>query len=70
MIFENDFDFGLSENDVVCYWCDKVGIWYLGCVDIGYDIDNKIVLFGKFLDCFVLWYLWNLKILFILIWII
>jgi hypothetical protein len=32
---------------VVRHWCDVSGIPYLGRADIGHDIDNKIVPFGR-----------------------
>jgi muramoyltetrapeptide carboxypeptidase len=43
---ENDPAFGLSEEDVVRYWCERSGIPYLGRADIGHDADNKVVPFG------------------------
>ncbi len=43
----NDRDFGGTEEDVVDYWCARSGIPYLGRADIGHDIDNKIVPFGR-----------------------
>jgi muramoyltetrapeptide carboxypeptidase len=43
----NDPDFGQSEEDVIRHWCDVSGIPYLGRADIGHDIDNKIVPFGR-----------------------
>jgi muramoyltetrapeptide carboxypeptidase len=45
-ITPNDPDFGMSEEDVARYWCERSGIPYLGRADIGHDIDNKIVPFG------------------------
>jgi muramoyltetrapeptide carboxypeptidase len=44
----NDPDFGQTEELVVQYWCRKSGIAYLGRADIGHDIGNKIVPFGRF----------------------
>ncbi len=43
----NDPEFGRTEEQVVQYWCRKSGIPYLGRADIGHDIDNKIVPFGR-----------------------
>jgi muramoyltetrapeptide carboxypeptidase len=43
----NDPDFGLTEVEVVRHWCAVSGIPYLGRADIGHDVDNKIVPFGK-----------------------
>jgi muramoyltetrapeptide carboxypeptidase len=45
-ITPNDPDFGMSEEEVARYWCDRAGIPYLGRADIGHDADNKIVPFG------------------------
>jgi muramoyltetrapeptide carboxypeptidase len=46
-IVPNDPDFGQTEEQVVKYWCGKSGIAYLGRADIGHDIANKIVPFGR-----------------------
>jgi muramoyltetrapeptide carboxypeptidase len=43
----NEPDFGQSEEDVAKHWCTVAGIRYLGRADIGHDIDNKIVPFGR-----------------------
>jgi len=43
----NDPDFGLSEEEVARYWCQKSGIPWLGRADIGHDADNKVVPFGS-----------------------
>jgi muramoyltetrapeptide carboxypeptidase len=43
---KNDPDFGLTEEEVARYWCERSGIAYLGRADIGHDVDNKIVPFG------------------------
>ena len=43
----NDPDFGQSEAELAAYWCARSGIPYLGRADIGHDIDNKIVPFGR-----------------------
>jgi muramoyltetrapeptide carboxypeptidase len=42
----NEPDFGMTEEDVTRYWCQKSGIPWLGRADIGHDIDNKVVPFG------------------------
>lgn len=42
----NDPPFGLSEEEVVRYWCDRSGIPWLGRADIGHDADNRVVPFG------------------------
>ena len=39
-------DFGLSEEEVIRYWCERSGVPYLGRADIGHDADNKVVPFG------------------------
>lgn len=46
LIPENDPDFGMNEEEVARYWCERSGIPWLGRADIGHDIDNKIVPFG------------------------
>jgi muramoyltetrapeptide carboxypeptidase len=43
----NQPDFGQTEEDVVRHWCSRSGIPYLGRADIGHDIDNKVVPFGR-----------------------
>jgi muramoyltetrapeptide carboxypeptidase len=43
----NEPPFGQSEEEVVRHWCARSGIPYLGRADIGHDIDNKIVPFGR-----------------------
>lgn len=43
----NDPEFGHSEEDVMRHWCDVSGIPFLGTADIGHDIGNKIVPFGR-----------------------
>jgi muramoyltetrapeptide carboxypeptidase len=43
----NDPDFGQSEEEVVRHWCGVSGIPYLGRADIGHDVANKIVPFGR-----------------------
>jgi muramoyltetrapeptide carboxypeptidase len=44
----NDPDFGHDEEAVMKHWCAVSGIPYLGRADIGHDIENKVVPFGKF----------------------
>jgi muramoyltetrapeptide carboxypeptidase len=43
----NDPEFGSCEEDVAKHWCAASGIPYLGRADIGHDIGNKIVPFGR-----------------------
>jgi muramoyltetrapeptide carboxypeptidase len=43
---ENDPDFGMSEEQVARYWCERSGVRWLGRADIGHDIGNRIVPFG------------------------
>lgn len=43
----NEPDFGLTEEEVVRYWCDRSGIPYLGRADIGHDAGNRVVPFGR-----------------------
>ena len=43
----NDPEFCASEEDVVKDWCGRARIPYLGRADIGHDIHNKIVPFGR-----------------------
>jgi muramoyltetrapeptide carboxypeptidase len=40
-------DFQQTEEDVVRHWCTVSGIPYLGRADIGHDVDNKVVPFGR-----------------------
>jgi muramoyltetrapeptide carboxypeptidase len=42
----NKPDFGMNEEEIARYWCQRSGIPWLGRADIGHDIDNKIVPFG------------------------
>ena len=42
----NQPDFGMTEEEVARYWCERSGIPWLGRADIGHDGDNKIVPFG------------------------
>jgi muramoyltetrapeptide carboxypeptidase len=43
----NDPDFGQTEEEATRHWCAASGIPYLGRADIGHDIDNKVVPFGR-----------------------
>jgi len=43
---KNDPDFGMDEEEVARFWCERSGIPYLGRADIGHDSDNKVVPFG------------------------
>jgi muramoyltetrapeptide carboxypeptidase len=45
---DNDPDFGMTEEEVARYWCERSAIPWLGRADIGHDADNKVVPFG---DC-------------------
>lgn len=42
----NDPEFGLTDEEVMRFWCARAGIPYLGRADIGHDIANKVVPFG------------------------
>lgn len=44
---ENDPDFGQTAEDVAKFWCARAGIAWLGRADIGHDIENKVVPFGR-----------------------
>lgn len=43
----NDPEFGQSEEDIARHWCEISGIPYLGRADIGHDVANKVVPFGR-----------------------
>jgi muramoyltetrapeptide carboxypeptidase len=43
----NDPPFGQDEEQVIRHWCEVSGIPYLGRADIGHDVENKIVPFGR-----------------------
>jgi muramoyltetrapeptide carboxypeptidase len=47
-ITPNEPDFGMNEEEIARYWCQRSGIAWLGRADIGHDADNKIVPFGYF----------------------
>ncbi|HEY1707458.1 MAG TPA: LD-carboxypeptidase [Rhizomicrobium sp.] len=44
---ENDYPFGQSVEEITRHWCAVSGIPYLGTADIGHDIENKVVPFGR-----------------------
>ena len=48
-IVPNDPDFGMNEEEIARYWCQRSGIPWLGRADIGHDANNKIVPFGSLL---------------------
>ena len=43
----NDPEFGQTPDEIIRHWCAESGIPYLGNADIGHDIDNKVVPFGR-----------------------
>ena len=47
-VTENDLDFVQTEEEVAQHWCAVSGTPYLGRADIGHDIANRIVPFGRF----------------------
>ena len=44
---ENTVPFGQSPEDMVREWCHRADIEYMGPADIGHDIHNKLVIWGK-----------------------
>lgn len=44
---DNDPDFVRGEEEIAREWCKRSGIRWLGRADIGHDIDNKVVPFGR-----------------------
>jgi len=46
LIPPNDPDFGMTEEAVARFWCERSGIPWLGRADIGHDADNRVVPFG------------------------
>ena len=46
-VLPNEPEFGRTEEEVVQHWCRVSGIPYLGRADIGHDVGNKIVPFGR-----------------------
>jgi muramoyltetrapeptide carboxypeptidase len=45
-IVPNEPDFGMTEEEVARFWCQRSGIPWLGRADIGHDAGNKVVPFG------------------------
>ena len=45
----NEPNFGMNEEEIAQYWCQRAGISWLGRADIGHDTNNKIVPFGSWL---------------------
>ena len=43
---ENVFPFGLDEEQIARFWCDRAGIPYLGRAQIGHTSANRVVPFG------------------------
>ncbi len=43
----NQPDFALAEDEVARLWCERAGIAWLGRADIGHDVGNKVVPFGR-----------------------
>jgi muramoyltetrapeptide carboxypeptidase len=43
----NDPEFGATPEEIARYWCERSGIPFLGLADIGHDVDNKVVPFGR-----------------------
>lgn len=44
---ENEIAFGMTYEESVQDWCHREGIPYLGRADIGHDVNNKLVVWGK-----------------------
>lgn len=44
---ENEIPFGMTYEESVQDWCDRTDIPYLGRADIGHDVNNKLVVWGK-----------------------
>jgi muramoyltetrapeptide carboxypeptidase len=44
---DNDPDFGAAPEAVVREWCERANIPFLGTADIGHDVGNKVVPFGR-----------------------
>lgn len=44
---ENEIPFGMTYEESVQDWCHRTGIEYMGRADIGHDVDNKLVIWGK-----------------------
>jgi muramoyltetrapeptide carboxypeptidase len=43
----NDPPFDQTPEEIIRHWCADSGIPYLGSADIGHDVDNKVVPFGR-----------------------
>ena len=43
---ENYVEFGQSAEEIARYWCDRMGVPYLGRAEIGHNAANKVVPFG------------------------
>ena len=43
---ENDRPFGADPQEIARFWCERVGIPFLGAANIGHDAANRIVPFG------------------------
>lgn len=43
---ENYVDFGQSEEEIARFWCDRMGVPYLGRAEIGHTSANRVVPFG------------------------
>lgn len=43
---DNDVDFGETAQQIIARWCAAKNVPYLGCANIGHDIDNGIMHFG------------------------
>ena len=43
---ENYVEFGQSEEDIARFWCDRMGVPYLGRALIGHYSANRVVPFG------------------------
>lgn len=45
---QNDRPFGMNEEQIARFWCERHEIAYLGRANIGHDADNAIVPFGLY----------------------
>lgn len=43
---ENAPDFGMTDDQVIRYWCERAGVRYGGRADVGHYEDNRVVPFG------------------------
>lgn len=46
-ILPNDPDFGATPEEIARHWCQLAEITYLGRAEIGHDVENRIVPFGR-----------------------